>query len=253
LTCHRPFAGTGGTRFLLLREKLRTVGTVASSKENPALKKENPALKIEGFGFLILAYTGNFSITERMTAMKLLGRNNPELKQVVELAEKKHWGIRVLGEGSIPETPIFREGWWYEPLSEECVIHPLAVQRVQEIYQAGIRPKGFIVAHQTLPILGGPKPKVNVTVVDDCWPKFDPQPKVEIRKGKVQTKVQTECLPDLMPALQVIGQVVGVALQVLGVVLMVIVGALSTISLDPALIMVLEDGTQVEVARWYNE
>lgn len=141
-------------------------------------------------------------------------------KQIEDLARAKGWGIRVLEETRIPESPVFKNGWWLEPLGESTM-PAVATQRAQAVINAGVPVKGFIVAHQTTNLL----------------------------KGKVQEAKKVEVSETAWKALGVLGAVAWVAAQiVLGVLALLVQVAL----VDPALIVVLEDGTAVEIARWYE-
>jgi hypothetical protein len=72
------------------------------------------------------------------------------------MARKNHLGIRLVGLGDVPEQPVFRNGWWYEPLTAESTLPAAAVKRAQTFLNAGIRPKGFVIAHETSNLLPAP-------------------------------------------------------------------------------------------------
>lgn len=156
------------------------------------------------------------------------------LKKLEEVAQEHHWGIRNLGKGEVLKETVFQDGWWYEPMGESTM-HPLAAQRMEVIKQSGVSYQGFIVAHETTFLLNAP--------------------------AKQEVKTDWGALAKTVgkPALVVVGGVV-VALAVVGLLMAVLpmfavllVFLVPMSGVDPALIVVLQDGTMVEVARWYND
>ncbi len=155
-----------------------------------------------------------------------------DTKDVMSLARKKHWGFRVLGDRGMIPNPIFLFGWWFIPLEQDKLVIPArANRRVQELLNAGVRIKGVIVAHQSTYCLPAPKAEPK--------PKPQPKPKKEL---DWQPLIKT-----ITVALQITLGMATAVLYAVGIVLSV---GVQMILIDPALIVVLEDGTWVEVMSW---
>ena len=146
-----------------------------------------------------------------------------ETKKVIALAKTLHWGLRVVGTEPMISSPEYRNGWWFVPVSEDKTIIPKkAWERVATMQLLDFKIQGMIVAHEAPKLLTAPK-----------IAEFPPKP-VEIDWigfGKV-----------LKRGLVILGQMMFVLFCFTGMGLVMMV--------DPALIVVLDDGKWVEVYRW---
>ncbi len=117
-----------------------------------------------------------------------------------------------------------------------------ACKRVEAVYAAGLRPKGFIVAHEAPPILDNPAQGEGSA----DGPSIDAE--------KLKRIVQDDVLPRLTTALRVGAPLVGkCVLAALKGTLWALggIGMLAAVALvDPVLIAVTEDGYWVEIDRW---
>jgi hypothetical protein len=141
-----------------------------------------------------------------------------DAKYALAVGRENHYWFRVLGTMGVIPQPVYKDEWWYLPYEPDINIPEKALKRA-EILKSEIPIKQMIVAHEAPLLLCAPAPK-----------------KKE--------------LPE-------IGSVVGIAFKTAGVVLLAmfsLVGLFftSAVAVDPALIVVLEDGTWVEVMRWYE-
>lgn len=148
---------------------------------------------------------------------------SPEAKKVLTLAREKYWGFRVLDRVGALEEETYNDGWWLIPTDNSTQIE-MARKRIEAIKNSGVRIRQVIIAHEAPKLL--------------CAPKIEQ--KIEI-------------------PWEDIGEAVGVILKVVTAVLTVVMastGLLLVLGIaaicDPAVIIVLEDGTWVEVVRWYE-
>lgn len=135
-----------------------------------------------------------------------------DVAKVVELAEENHWSVRTLGRYGMPPETVFKNGWSYEPMVD-CTMPPVAVKRAQEVLKSGVKVQGFVIGHQ--------RPR-------------------EVDKRVIYGLVG-------ICAVVVFWNLVLALLQVA----FILVAVYIALAVDPALIVVLEDGTWVELARWY--
>jgi len=169
---------------------------------------------------------------------------SPEAGAIVGFGNRRAWNFRLMGRAPLPTHPVFANGWWLVPVEQDTSLIPRrAVERVQAVYQAGLRPRGFIVAHEAPKLLAGAaKPQQQAS-------SFEPVAKLKDlltarRLGAVATAALAVLVGPLLVKLLValvVGIVSALALPILlvGVVLV-----------DPVLIAVTEDGCWVEIDRW---
>ena len=172
-------------------------------------------------------------------------RISPEAQQILILGRQRDWDFAILGQAPMPREAVRLGEWLIVPAHQDTSPVPTrALERVQAIFAAGLRPKGFVVVHEAPLLLQAP----------------------------TQTDVETSqsiSMPDLAPALKVAGSVLGVlgtvavaasGLAVLSVAaialgaIMVIpaVFAVGAAVLDPMLITVTEDDIWIEIDHWWN-
>jgi len=137
-----------------------------------------------------------------------------EARKAVQVGYDNHWRFRVVGQGDVPERSYYKKEWVYEAVEAP----QKGLDRIETLRRSGISIKGFVVAHEAPKLLTAPAPK---------------------KDFKNTTPV---ILPD-------IGKVVSsLAMGLLWFMALIFQVAL----LDPALIVVLEDGTWLEVMTWYE-
>jgi hypothetical protein len=145
-----------------------------------------------------------------------------DVGKALTLARKNHWWFRVIGTGSMISSPKYQDGWWLVPINEDKTIIPKnALQRVEKLKQDGIRIQGVIVAHEAPKLL--------------CAPAKEP------------FKIDTEAIS------KTVGEVAAVLARILATMFGILFYMMAAgILVDPALIVVLEDGTNLEVMSWYE-
>lgn len=139
-----------------------------------------------------------------------------EARRAIQIGYANHWRFRVVGQGEVPAQSFYKDEWVFEPIDAPQV----AQDRIETLKRFGFGIKGFVIAHEAPRLLTAPAPK-----------------KQDFKNN--QTK-------DILPEVEAI---FGVFLKgVLFFFSLVFQAAL----LDPALIVVLEDGTWLEVMTWYE-
>jgi hypothetical protein len=132
----------------------------------------------------------------------------------MKVANEHHWQFKVLGTGKVLTEPIYTDSWWLTPATK---IPAAGLKRVDALRKAGIPIKGFVIAHEAPKLLAAPKeePKPQPTQTSSSIPSFDAS---FILEG---------------------------ALLAFGLIFRAML-------IDPALIVVLEDGTYLEVLTWLD-
>lgn len=141
--------------------------------------------------------------------------------QAILVGRRYHWRFRVVGFGEAPEKPVYQSGWWLETIPEAP---RMAQDRLLALKRANIPVKHIVIAHEAPKLLANPEPKKDFKIT---------------------------------PILSEIGKVLGVltlasAAAAASAIVAPLFLLLSVVLVDPALIVILEDGTWIEVATWYE-
>ena len=138
-----------------------------------------------------------------------------EARKAVQVGYDNHWRFRVVGQGEVPEKAFYQDEWIFDPVQVPVV----AQDRISALKRSGIHIKGFVVAHEAPRLLTAPAPK----------PDF-----------------KNGLTPDILPDTnQLFSNLIQGLLFFVTLILQVAL-------LDPAVIVVLEDGTWLEVMTWYE-
>ena len=148
---------------------------------------------------------------------------SPEAKRAIDLAYKEHWRFRVIGQGEIPQEPSYKDQWWFQPITEP----EKGRDRIAALRRAGVPIKGLVIAHEAPRLLSAPKE-----------PDFKTSSSIPASNKTTSDLVNTAA-----------GELAGGLAVGLVLVLSLVFEA---ILIDPALIVVLEDGTWLEVLTWYE-
>lgn len=161
---------------------------------------------------------------------------NPETRGLLTLGRQKGWDCAVLGRAPLPEAPVRLGDWLIVPAQQDSSEMPTrALDRVQAIFAAGLRPKGFVMVHEAPPLLS--PPEVAKPDISEASPL--PKPNIESFTGM---------LKGLATGLAVLSTLAVSALTFLGTAGI----AVGTILIDPILIAVTEDETWIEIDRWWS-
>lgn len=153
-------------------------------------------------------------------------------ESLVALGRANGWQFAVLGIAPMPTETILLPEWEIVPAHlDNSHIPSRALERIRAIYEAGYRPKGFVVAHEQ------PREATSMPVVS------------------IASQTQ-ELVFDVDQVLQVSGtliKAIAVATAgLMGVILPAIFAIGSAVLLDPILVAVTEDNVWVEIDRWWD-
>lgn len=138
-----------------------------------------------------------------------------EARKAVQIGYENHWRFRVVGTGELPKNSYYKDEWVFVPVEAPQIAH----DRLETLKRSGIRFKGFVIAHEAPRVLTAP-----ATI-----------PKKPDFKNK-------DIVPD-----------VGTMVRDLAMGLLFVFSVVfQAVLLDPALIVILEDGTWLEVMTWYE-
>lgn len=175
-------------------------------------------------------------ISPQTSASRVPIRNTE--REMMDLAYEHKWQFPILGVAPIPKTAILFNRWWLVPLAEDhSQIPARSVARVRAIYEAGIRPKAFVIAHEVPLQLRAPAnvPKISPL---EFWAQRLAAHSISALKivGHVLTKF-------VLPA----------TAAVLGMTLSAMVGLANVALADPCLIAVTDDNIWIQIDYWMAE
>lgn len=169
----------------------------------------------------------------------------PEAQQLLALGELKRWdGVQVLGFAPVPDRPVYLGEWMITPAElDSSPLPERAMSRIQSVYAAGIRPKRWVLVHETPKLLAAPKKPRRKT-----WTEV----KAHLAEAGEMAKVAAEkAAPIAWQVTKVVAVTAGAVAVVCsaGTLLMVAL-AVSAIMADPILIAVTDDDCWIEIDRW---
>ena len=175
---------------------------------------------------------------------------SPQVQEMVEVGRSRHWEFKPMCRAPLPERPIFYNEWWLVPAEQDNSLIPVrAYERIQALYAAGVRPKGFVIAHEAPPLLAAPEeatlPKKPLVDWTQVW-RF-------LRTRVVGPLTNVDRWAALVPALLIVLKALAIgfgALVMLPIALITGLGAL--VLVDPVLVAVTEDDCWVEIDRWWT-
>jgi len=171
----------------------------------------------------------NYQLTDKRATESVLGH---QTKQLLVLGRENHWPIQVLGKAPMLKQPVRIQDWLLVPSTMDSTALPdQAIQRIKTLYQAGIRPQGFVMVHEAPLQLKAP------TIQEK--PKVDKQMLKKIGGAAVGLAAITGSL------------VVAVGIAIIGGLLILPAGLLAAaVIIDPILVAVMPDDSWVEIDRW---
>jgi hypothetical protein len=180
----------------------------------------------------------NQPIAKTPVSRAIAGRGSPHLPgetgALVSLAEQRRWPFQVLGQAPMPEAPVRLGDWLLVPAQyDTSPIPERAMDRIQAIFTAGIRPQGFVLVHEAPKLLQAPvEPKVRPQVQPAPAPVT---PRSPDRGG------------DFAGALEA-------GLTALGSLLFFLPYLfVAAVVVDPILCVVSQEGYWIEVDRWWTD
>lgn len=171
------------------------------------------------------------------TPSPMVRRIVPVLAQeraIIALGNARQWDFRVLGVAPVPRTAVYIKEWWLVPLQEDTSAVPArALDRVRTLYDAGIRPKAFVIAHEAPKQITPPKEMPIVTPFA-YWTKRAAESAIGVLKVTAT----------------VVAAVAPVLLTVVGTSLLVGVTVAGALVADPCLIAITDDDVWIQIDYW---
>jgi hypothetical protein len=162
-----------------------------------------------------------------------------ETKELVKFGDDMGWDLPVLGQAPLPQEPIRAGDWLIVPAEQETSPIPdRAFKRVQAIYMAGHRPKGFVLVHEAPALLAAPP----ATQKPTGWRTLLPDSKNTAALAVTAGGVLVASVVVGALAIAAIGAVIAMTLPVVAVA--------GAVAVDPILIAVMEDDCWIEIDRW---
>lgn len=203
-----------------------------------------------------------FSYSDRL--VRGVSRIGPMRRQVAErvsrqagkvlaVGERMGWDFRVLGRAPMMTAPVFTGGWWVVPAQMDRAVIPADVRprvmdKVGEIYQAGINPKGWLLAHEAPKLLAAPASdnKAPTPWWQRYWLMVATRPwavvSVAIGLAVVGPSIAAFVWGLLVKVMMAALMIIAIPVVLLGL------GAVSGV--DPMLILVTEDNVWIEIDQW---
>lgn len=166
---------------------------------------------------------------------------SPEAQHVLTIGREKWWGIRVAeGVGTLPEE-TYQDGWWYLPI--DSTQETRASKRIELLRKSGVRIRQVIIAHEAPKLL--------------CAPQAPTSPGTPQKSGSpIRWKIALWGVTGLLTAGGIVFAALTIAMALISLLAPLVVGVALVLMLgmgvlvDPCAIVVLEDGTRIEVMRW---
>jgi len=142
-----------------------------------------------------------------------------DARKAMEISLKNHYCFRIIQPIEIPADPTYQDEWWYEPVKEDTYMPSEGKRRLEALRRAGVTISGAVIVHEAPKLLKAPNEKQGFKI---------------------------SLSPNIV---SILGTVASLFFMLtFGIVSLFV----QTILIDPALIVVLKDGTTVEVMKWYD-
>jgi hypothetical protein len=165
-----------------------------------------------------------------------------ETRAILALGHEQDWEFAILGKAPLPDQPVRLGDWLIIPAHQDSSQVPArALERIQAIYAAGLRPKGFVLVHEAT--LALPAPEGVPYVIPEM-------PKPRVNRKFIWIAIGLLILGlIILPAVVAFVVAALTATASLAVPAVVVVGAAIV---DPILVAVTQDGYWIEIDRWWN-
>lgn len=174
-----------------------------------------------------------------------------ETRQLLSLGNQANWHFRILGKAPMPEKPVRLGDWLITPAEMDSSPVPVrALSRIQAVYAAGIRPRGFVMVHEAPKLLSSPdgmgerQQTSHASSTLASW-------QTSLRNW-AGSPVGTIALGVAAISGMTVAALAAVSLAALVLAPLLLVVATGS-GLDPILVAVTEDGYWIEIDRWVNE
>ncbi len=171
----------------------------------------------------------NYQLYDQKTVAPVLGY---QTKQLLTLGQENRWPMQVLGKAPMLKQPVRVQDWLLVPSTMDSTALPdQAIRRIKVLFEAGIRPQGFVLVHEAPLQLKAPTSPEK--------PKVDQQLLKKIGGAALGLGAITGSL------------VAAVGIAIIGGLLILPAGLLAAaVIIDPILVAVMPDDSWVEIDRW---
>ena len=171
---------------------------------------------------------------------------SPEVRQMVTLGRQRGWRCAVLGQAPLPSEPVRLGDWYIVPVHQDSSPVPArALERVQSVFAAGLRPKGFVMVHEAPKLLAAPRQDRPDTVRMSALP-------AQLKSGLKVASIALGALATLLVVTTGLAILALAAISLAAILIVPVVLAVGAVVVDPILVAVTEDGYWVEIDRWWN-
>lgn len=174
-------------------------------------------------------------------------QTSPQARVVLEISDREDWNARVLWRAPIPRSPVRARDWLFVPLEADgSPIPDRALKRVRAMYEAGIRPQGFVIIHEAPPYLkAGTRtmPLPTEPIVDQRTTSA-----TSLITGLAAGALLLIVVP--LAAALIVGVLIALATAI--VVPVAAVGIASAVLIDPMLVAVTDDGYWIVIDQWWT-
>jgi hypothetical protein len=174
------------------------------------------------------------SITVSNPVVRGLSDISVDARKIVALGRTHRWPFQVLGQAPTIEEPVRLGDWLLVPAQQDSTPIPdRAIERIQAIFAAGIRPQGFVLVHEAPKLLKAPV-ETKVAMQELYPPRAEAAP---------LSQSGAELLSMLGSGLA------AMASMIFPMLLFVAAAAMA----DPILVAITEDNYWIEIDRWWTE
>ncbi len=167
--------------------------------------------------------------------------------EILDIGKRQGWDFVLLGNAPMPDEAISLEGWMVVPAQEDSSPVPQrSLDRVNAIFNSGLRPKGFVVVHEAPALLPAHTSREEGSIRIST---MNPSLKRNLRKIASMAGSVVLGLA-ILPGLLAAALAVAVGLLMLLTPLVLVAGLAAV---DPILVAVTEDDSWVEIDRWWTE
>ncbi len=159
---------------------------------------------------------------------------SPQAQEFLNLSTKRGWDFLVLGQAPYLDQPMRLGDWQIVPVQQDTSHIPAhTLERVQAIYEAGLRPRGFVLVHEAPRLLAAPpQNQLSPQGQNKSW-----------ARAEFSTLLTSSLARDVALGLTTIVVVTIATLFATAVV--------AAAAIDPILVAITEDNYWVEVDRWW--
>jgi hypothetical protein len=168
------------------------------------------------------------------------------LRLTLERADTLDFALKPIGRSSASVIPQLVGDWWVQPLTPETYLPARAEARLNQVFEAGIKPKAVVVFYE-LP--GKAEPSKVSQVGQQVGQQLSRFASVDVPAAALRAgQLAKQHGPGVLRM-----AAIGAGVVLTGMGLIALAGITAAVSVtDPCLVIVTEDGYWLEVDRWYH-